>query len=100
LLGVHFAGGGHLSFPGHHAAQCPARATSEAGGTHRRGTYNLGLITQLLVGAGTPRELLAGTAVHLRIAVPSADAVTVIMLVVTSTEAAMIVITCAPEPTD
>ena len=38
LPGVHFAVSGHLSFPGHHAAQCPARTTSEAGGAHRKAT--------------------------------------------------------------
>jgi transposase len=62
--------------------------------------YNLGLIMRLLVGAGTPRELLAGTSMGLMLVESCADAVAVIMLVVTGTEAAMLVITCAPEPTD
>jgi transposase len=62
--------------------------------------YNLGLIMRLLVGAGTPRELLAGNSVALMMIVdPSADVVTAILLVGAGTEAAMIVITCAPEPT-
>jgi transposase len=68
--------------------------------THGAG-YNLGLIMRLLVGAGTPRELLAGNSVALMMIVdPSADVVTAILLVGAGTEAAMIVITCAPEPTD
>ena len=62
--------------------------------------YNLGLIMRLLVGAGTPRELLAGTSMGLMLVESCADAVAVIMLVVTGTEAAMLVITGAPEPTD
>ena len=63
--------------------------------------YNLGLIMRLLVGAGTPRELLAGNSVALMMIVdPSADVVTAILLVGAGTEAAMLVITCAPEPTD
>jgi transposase len=63
--------------------------------------YNLGLIMRLLVGAGTPRELLAGNSVALMMIVdPSADVVTAILLVGAGTEAAMIVITCVPAPTD
>jgi transposase len=62
--------------------------------------YNLGLIMRLLVGAGTPRELLAATSVGLMLVKPSADAVAAIMLVVSGTEAAMLVITRAPEPPD
>jgi transposase len=63
--------------------------------------YNLGLIMRLLVGAGTPRELLAGNSVALMMIVdPSADVVTAILLVGAGTEAAMIVITYVPAPTD
>jgi hypothetical protein len=62
--------------------------------------YNLGLIMRLLVGAGTPREFLAGKSVALMMVVdPSADVVTAILLVGAGTEAAMLVITGAPEPT-
>jgi len=62
--------------------------------------YNLGLIMRLLVGAGTPREFLAGASAHLILATSSPDVVTAILLVATGTEAAMLVITCTPEPTD
>ena len=58
--------------------------------------YNLGLIMRLLVGAGTPRELLAGTSMGLMLV----EILRRCSLAVTSTEAAMLVITCAPEPTD
>jgi transposase len=53
--------------------------------------YNLGLIMRLLVGAGTPREFLAGTVAHL-LALATADgAALVILAVTTDTEAAMLV---------
>ena len=60
--------------------------------------YNLGLIMRLLVGAGTPRELLAGASAHLLV-LTAADAVTGILIVVTGTEAAMLVVSVEPEPT-
>src|SRR4051794_1660088 len=61
--------------------------------------YNLGLIMRLLVGAGTPKELVAGASAHLILAAPPTHAVTVVLLVISGAEAAMLVITCAPEPT-
>ena len=60
--------------------------------------YNLGLIMRLLVGAGTPRELLAGASAQL-LALATADgAVTAILAVATDTETAMLVISFQPEP--
>jgi transposase len=60
--------------------------------------YNLGLVMRLLVGAGTPREFVAGAAAHL-LAVATADgAVFVVLVVATGTEAAMLVVTAMPEP--
>ena len=60
--------------------------------------YNLGLVMRLLVGAGTPREVVAGAAAHL-LAVATADgAVFVVLVVATGTEAAMLVVTAMPEP--
>jgi transposase len=62
--------------------------------------YNLGLVLRLLVGAGTPREFVAGTAAHL-LAVATADgAALVILTVATATEAAMLVAGFEPEPDD
>ena len=43
-------------------------------------------------------DVSGAAAVGLMLVEPSADAVTAIMLVVSDTEAAMLVITCAPEP--
>jgi hypothetical protein len=60
--------------------------------------YNLGLVMRLLVGAGTPREFLAGAVAHL-LALASADgAGLVILAVATGTEAAMFVVSIQPEP--
>src|SRR3954452_6399933 len=59
--------------------------------------YNLGLFMRLLVGGGTPREFVAGAA-HL-LALATADgAVLVVVVVVTGTEAAMLVVSFRPEP--
>src|SRR4051794_16267029 len=59
--------------------------------------YNLGLVMRLLVGGGTPREFVAGAA-HL-LALATADgAVLVVVVVVTGTEAAMLVVSFRPEP--
>jgi hypothetical protein len=53
---------------------------------------------RLLVGAGTPREFLAGAAAHL-LAVATADgAVLAVLVVATGTEAAMLVVSFRPEP--
>jgi transposase len=62
--------------------------------------YNLGLIMRLLVGAGTPREFVAGAAAHL-LALATADgAVLVVLVVVIGAEAAMLVVSFEPEPPD
>ena len=62
--------------------------------------YNLGLVMRLLVGAGTPREFVAGAAAHL-LALATADgAVLVVLVVVVDAEAAMLVVSFEPEPPD
>jgi transposase len=62
--------------------------------------YNLGLIMRLLVGAGTPREFLArAVAAHL-LAFAQADAVLIVLVVTTGTEAAMLAVSFEPEPHD
>ena len=62
--------------------------------------YNLGLVMRLLVGAGAPREFLAGAAAHL-LALATADgAVLVVLVVVIGAEAAMLVVSSEPEPPD
>src|ERR687884_521013 len=60
--------------------------------------YNLGLVMRLLVGAGTPRECSAGTAAHLLALATAEGAVLVVLVVATGTEAAMLVVSFAPEP--
>lgn len=60
--------------------------------------YNLGLLMRLLVGAGTPRGLAARGLAHL-LAVTTADgAVLVVLVAMTETEAAMLVVSIEPEP--
>lgn len=59
--------------------------------------YNLGLIMRLLLGAGTPREFLAGASVHLMV-MTTADTLTGILIVATGTEAAMLVVSLEPNP--
>jgi transposase len=62
--------------------------------------YNLGLIMRLLVGAGTPREFLAGASARL-LALTTADgAVLVALTVAAGTETAMLVVALMPEPLD
>jgi transposase len=62
--------------------------------------YNLGLIMRLLVGAGTPRELLARAAAAL-LALPTADgAGLLVLIIVTGAEAAILVVSIEPKPTD
>ena len=58
--------------------------------------YNLGLIMRLLVGAGTPREYLAGTSAHLML-LTTTDALNGIPIVATGTEAAMLVVSFQPD---
>jgi transposase len=60
--------------------------------------YNLGLIMRLLVGAGTPREFLAGTSAHLLLLTTADRAALVILTLATDTEAAMLVVSFEPEP--
>ncbi|HEY4725099.1 MAG TPA: transposase [Actinomycetota bacterium] len=60
--------------------------------------YNLGLVMRLLVGAGTPRELVAGAAARLFALAAADGAVLVVLVVVTGTEAAMLVVALMPEP--
>jgi hypothetical protein len=60
--------------------------------------YNLGLIMRLLVGAGTPREFVAGASAHLLALATVDGAVLVVLAVVTGTEAAMLVVTAMPDP--
>jgi hypothetical protein len=62
--------------------------------------YNLGLIMRLLVGAGTPRGFLARASAHLLILTPADDAVLVILVVATGTEAATLAVSFEPEPHD
>jgi transposase len=58
--------------------------------------YNLGLLMRLLVGAGTPRELVARASAHLVI-LPTADGAALILLtVITDTEAAVLVVSFRP----
>ena len=60
--------------------------------------YNLGLIMRLLVGAGTPRELMARTAGHLLILTSADGDVIAILTLATDTETAMIAVSIEPEP--
>ncbi len=62
--------------------------------------YNLGLVMRLLVGAGTPRELLARASAHL-FALATADGTALgILVVVTGTEAALLAVSIEPERHD
>jgi transposase len=61
--------------------------------------YNLGLIMRLLIGTGTPRELLARASAHL-LAVTTADAFTGMLIVTTGSEAAMLVVSVKPRLQD
>ena len=62
--------------------------------------YDLGLVTRLLVGAGTPRGSLARASARL-VALATADgAALVILAVATGTEAAMLVVSLYPDPSD
>jgi transposase len=60
--------------------------------------YNLGLIMRLLVGAGTPRELLARTAGHLLVLTAADGAVIAILTLATDTETAMLAVSIEPDP--
>jgi transposase len=58
--------------------------------------YNLGLIMRLLVGAGTPRELLAGASAYLLVLTTANGAVFVVLF--TGSEAALLAVSFKPEP--
>ena len=60
--------------------------------------YNLGLVMRLLVGAGTPREFLAGASAHLLAFATAVGAALVVLVVATGTEAAMLAVSIEPEP--
>jgi transposase len=62
--------------------------------------YNLGLIMRLLVGAGTPREFLAGGSAYLLALVNANGAALAVVVVTTGTETAMLAVSLAPEPLD
>ena len=60
--------------------------------------YNLGLIMRLLVGAGTPREFLAGASAHLLLLATADGTVFVILFTATDSETAMLAVCFKPEP--
>jgi len=62
--------------------------------------YNLGLIMRLLVGAGTPRAFLARASAHLVAPATADGAVLVILTIATGTDAAMLVVSLYPDPSD
>ena len=59
--------------------------------------YNLGLMMRLLIGAGTPRELLAGVSAHLRLLATADGATTGILIIATVAEAAILVASFEPD---
>jgi transposase len=59
--------------------------------------YNLGLIMRLTIGAGTPKEFLAHTSTQLMLLMTAADTLTIILIVATGTEAAMLVVSFQPD---
>jgi transposase len=62
--------------------------------------YDLGLVTRLLVGAGTPRGSLARASARL-VALATADGAALVILAgATGTEAAMLVVSLHPDPSD
>ena len=58
---------------------------------------NLGLIMRLLVGAGTPRELVARAA-YLMVLTTADGAALIILTVMTDADAALLVVSVEPEP--
>ena len=58
--------------------------------------YNLGLIMRLLVGAGTPRELMARVAAHLLVLTTAEGTAIVILAVATDTETALLAVSTEP----
>jgi transposase len=59
--------------------------------------YNLGLIMRLTIGAGTPKEFLAHASTQLMLLMTAADTLTIILIVATGTEAAMLVVSFQPD---
>jgi transposase len=59
--------------------------------------YNLGLIMRLLVGAGTPREFVAGASAHLLILMTADGAALILLTVITDTEAALLIVSFEPQ---
>ena len=62
--------------------------------------YNLGLIMRLLVGADTPRELLAVSSAQLLVLTNPNGAIIVILAVAADTEAEMLVVSVEPTSPD
>jgi transposase len=62
--------------------------------------YNLGLVMRLLVGAGTPREFVAGIAAYSLPLTTAEGGALVILTIATGTETAMLVVSFQPEPPD
>jgi len=62
--------------------------------------YNLGLIMRLLVGAGTPREFLAGASAYLLALATANGAIFVVLTIASHGEAAMFAVSFEPEPGD
>ncbi|HET6520341.1 MAG TPA: transposase, partial [Geminicoccaceae bacterium] len=61
--------------------------------------YNLGLLMRVLVGAGTPREFLAGSAsAHLLILAAADGGALILLTAATGSEAAMLAVSLKPEP--
>jgi transposase len=60
--------------------------------------YNLGLIMRLLVGAGTPRELVAGASAYLLALTTSDGTVFAILFTITDSETAMLAVSFKSEP--
>ena len=60
--------------------------------------YNLGLIMRLLVGAGTPRGLVARAAACLMVLTTAGGAALIILTVMTYADAALLVVSVEPEP--
>jgi transposase len=62
--------------------------------------YNLGLVMRLLVGAGTPREVLARASAHPLLLATADGAALVVLIVAASTETAVLAISFEPKPPD
>ena len=58
--------------------------------------HNLGLIMRLLLGAGSPREFMAGGSAHLMV-LTTTDALNNILIVATGSEAVMLVVSFEPD---